>query len=428
MTEMQTITSNVIHIKHFHSNATGRNYLVLTADNESSRNNLLNNNSITLFGQNLKVEPPIEKNKNRNRQQMANGSNNVQSPDPGRPRQRPTGPNTGSRNVTHPRMPQPPPPPPRNTWEQCPIWPPLPYRQTRPIPQNLHQSSRNYGRPNFSNEQDIKFFINATTSIISALHEGKEDPFEFIAGVNNTFVNHNLPVIEIPYSQIILSRKIFEKKSMTTTPSFLPTVSRQNHTSNTPSNHFQQTPASTHSQQTSISDPSNPNTTSNSLPTSLPVHTHQIPTFSTPSSTTAVTTTIYVAPIPAATTTSHLPTTTPPQTPIIPLFQSLPTSTQSENPSLTHSQTPHIPLSQSLPTSTQSENPALTPTQTHPTPLSQSLPTSTQSENLSLTPSVTTNFTPVTSSQAPPSTEPSTLSPPPSTPTHITRSITNTRK
>ena len=65
MTEMQTITSNIIHIKHFHSNATGRNYLVLTADNESSRNNLLNNNSITLFGQNLKVEPPIEKKKQK---------------------------------------------------------------------------------------------------------------------------------------------------------------------------------------------------------------------------------------------------------------------------------------------------------------------------------------------------------------------------
>ena len=62
MAEIRSFTSNIIHVKHIHSNTTNRHYLVLTAENENLRNDLLNNNSMTLFGHNLKIERPIERN------------------------------------------------------------------------------------------------------------------------------------------------------------------------------------------------------------------------------------------------------------------------------------------------------------------------------------------------------------------------------
>ena len=51
----------------------------------------------------------------------------------------------------------------------------------------MNHSYNNYRSPKFNNDMDIKFFIHATTNIISSLHEGEEYPFECIHGINATF-------------------------------------------------------------------------------------------------------------------------------------------------------------------------------------------------------------------------------------------------
>ena len=213
MTEIRKITDKIIYINPIISKSSNRKYIILTAESNSARDNILSNNSMQLFSQTINIEPPIDKNKSRYSIQ-GNFRNpgpprapmyDLNQPHPQSHSARYPGNHTGSNMIPRPQ-PRCPPPPPINPWTESQHWPHV-------SPQS--QLPREKSRPTFNFDSDtyINFVIKATINIIEQLHEGKENPFEFVNGINGTFVNQGLASIDIPYDQILLSRKIYERKS-----------------------------------------------------------------------------------------------------------------------------------------------------------------------------------------------------------------------
>ena len=200
----------IIHSKTFQGK-TGRKYLVITADSKTDRNNLLHRQTITLFGQNVKLEAPLDR------------SDNDARPLPGHPRRadhfRPTPPRD---HLSYPAWQHPranersyPTPPSTHGGE----WPPLPNLSQPFVPPRMPQHHINHTRaPNFNNDSDIKFYIHATTAICKILNEGMLDPIKYIADLNETFASEGLPHINIPYNQLIQSRHIFMRNK----PAYIP--------------------------------------------------------------------------------------------------------------------------------------------------------------------------------------------------------------
>ena len=205
LTEIRKFTDTIIHVKLIIIPSSNRKYIILTAETHTARNDILTNQSLKLFGQNIKAEAPKNKNDTRNSQHSHFRPQNPQGHhDPSRPR--PIQHHAGYRTFPRPQTTAPPPRP-SNEGSGLYHWPYL----TPPHVQFPLDKSRQV--LNTRSDTDILFIIKATVNMIEQLHEGKELPFEFVNGVNKTFLNHGLASIDIPYDQILLSRNIYERKS-----------------------------------------------------------------------------------------------------------------------------------------------------------------------------------------------------------------------
>ena len=272
--EIKKISDKIINVtKH---SGSARKYLILTAKCATSRNDILANCSFNLFDHIITSELPILKSRN---------NPNTSAPDPSpqlnhdrtRPRtsQRSLPPSGQAWSTGRPNN-SAPPPPPSNDPDFI-HWPALGNR-THAV-SKLHHND--------------KITYSATTAVIIAerLLEGYEKPFELIAAINETLAYNGIPTVEIPPNQIMMSRNLFDKKSLSSNhihshygPPIIPThdiTQIQPNSTSDPTNHTSTNPSLTPLTPTSFSPPPGPAPPNTVLPSSSTAST--IPSSSPPS-------------------------------------------------------------------------------------------------------------------------------------------------
>ena len=185
--EISKTTDKIINARPMCGPRNGRNYLILTAVDNVSRDDIFSNiKTFELFGHTISCELPIARS-------LTSGDRTEHQ----RSNHRKSGNHTPSRGAAS------------NTpsWNYDRDFPPFPHHRARHAHAKIQPK-----QPDFNLETDIKFYTHASIAIIKELHAGIEHPFEFVSALNETYSNSGLPVIDISHHQIMLSRKIYESK------------------------------------------------------------------------------------------------------------------------------------------------------------------------------------------------------------------------
>ena len=273
-TEIVKITGyRTLEVIKFNGNNSGKKYIVLTVDSKDARDNILNLGPMPLFGATISAKKPIRK---------ANAGNSITQ-------------QQQDFNLRRPPafLPQPPPGIPTPAAWQCPpppmnsyvnhltdsnIWPVLPqgtpyswqtaanpssqlsahqpFQPAAPSPpprrtgshMNGHQPSfsappplsppstgeSHFRPPILNNEIELKFFVCASAHICKIIHEGLEDPSEYLYKINEVFSMQGLPSIVIPNNQLLNSRIKYFRKSSNSSASNITSPTSHSHSSSPP--------------------------------------------------------------------------------------------------------------------------------------------------------------------------------------------------
>ena len=191
------------------------NYITATADNRLSRDSIVREGHIKLFGQHIQTEFP--KPKGRSNPSMRSQSEH------GRDQTYLARMTHNHRNheITNP------PPPRENAWfrnrPHFPTqhnasvqrfndsYPPL----SETITPRNHQNG-NVRHPDFKNEFELDFFTKMSDKICRALQEGLENPEDYLNSMNNINEIYGIPKVPVPKEDLVLARNKFLCKSNTT--------------------------------------------------------------------------------------------------------------------------------------------------------------------------------------------------------------------
>ena len=268
---VQITGHKTLDVRKFNGNNSRKNYIVLTIDSKEERDNIINLGPMPLFGATLTARKPIPKLSNSTAHQ-SQGFNNRSQPLPGNPTPAPLPaqavwtcppppsdnnanqltdptiwpilpqgtPYTWQTAINHPSHlstlqprhqaspPSPTPRPSSHISTQQPSYP------APPPPPPTRTGENQIRPPNLNNENDLKFFVQASATICKIIHEGLEDPAEFLFNINEIYSMHGLPVIDVPNNQLLDSKLKFFRKSATSSITNITASASQPHTTPPP--------------------------------------------------------------------------------------------------------------------------------------------------------------------------------------------------
>ena len=88
--------------------------------------------------------------------------------------------------------------------------------------------------PILNNDIELKFFVCASAHTCKIIHEGLEDPSEYLCKINEVFSMQGLPSIVIPNNQLLNSRIKYFRKSSNSSASNITSPTSHSHSSSPP--------------------------------------------------------------------------------------------------------------------------------------------------------------------------------------------------
>ena len=196
-------------------------YITFLADCRTSRDDIVREGPLKLFGKYVDTELPIPKGQASShlRAHSTHGRNQIDQARPTYRRPDITCPPPPRTNAWHRNHTQPPPQTYRPTQGFNGPYPPLSNGPYPPLSESSRTRSSQFGMerpPDFSNEIDRNIYTKMIDNIGKTLQSGIENPEDYINVLNSINTNYGLFTIYVPNDQLVLARDKFLSKSITT--------------------------------------------------------------------------------------------------------------------------------------------------------------------------------------------------------------------